>query len=152
MKLAGTYDVTATRDRVFLALTDPEVLQHCIPGCESLTPSGEHSYKARLKVGIAGLKGTYDGTARLENLSPPDSYTLVVEGRGAPGFVRGRADVQLADEPAAVTRITCAADVHVGGVIASVGSRVVDAAARKMMDDFFRAFGERVGRPARTFF
>ncbi len=127
----------ADRDRVFAALVDPEVLRRAIPGCESLTPAGADTYEATLKVGVAGLKGTYTGKASIREQRPPDGLTLSFEGKGSPGFVRGSTAIALTGEDAA-TRVSCDADVQVGGLIAAVGSRLVEAAAKKLADDFFR--------------
>jgi carbon monoxide dehydrogenase subunit G len=137
VKLTGRFDIPAPRDRVFAALQDPLVLRACIPGCEELKAIAPNTFEAVLKIGVAGLKGTYTGTARIEDLVPPVSYSIAVDGRGAPGFVRGKAGLQFADTGGGATEIACAADVQVGGVIAAVGSRLIEVVARKMMDDFF---------------
>ncbi len=137
MKLPLTSLIPASRDRVFAALVDPAVLQRCIPGCESLTATGPDAYAATLKIGVAGLKGTYSGKTVIRDQQPPDSLTLSFEGKGGPGFVRGSASIALSADGDA-TRIACEADVQVGGLIAAVGSRLVDAAAKKLADDFFK--------------
>ncbi len=139
MRLAITSHVQASRDRVFAALVDPGVLQRSIPGCESLTETGPDTYEATLKIGVAGLKGTYTGKASIRDRQPPDSLTLGFEGKGGPGFVRGSAAITLSAEgEGSATRVACEADVQVGGLIAAVGSRLVEAAAKKLADDFFR--------------
>lgn len=145
MKLTVDSSVQAGRDRVFAALLDPAVLQRCIPGCESLTETGPDAYAATLKVGVAGMKGTYTGKAAIANKQPPDSLTLSIDGKGGPGFVRGTAALRLSSDGAA-TRVACEADVQVGGLIAAVGSRLVEAAARKMADDFFRQLAAELAR------
>ena len=137
MKLKISNVVPADRDRVFAALVDPEVLRRAIPGCESLTPIGGDSYEATLKIGVAGLKGTYTGKASIRDQRPPDALTLSFEGKGGPGFVRGSSAIALTMEDTA-TRVSADADVQVGGLIAAVGSRLVEAAAKKLADDFFR--------------
>jgi carbon monoxide dehydrogenase subunit G len=137
MKLTLTSTIRAERERVFAALIDPVVLQRCIPGCEKLTAVGPDAYEAILKVGVAGLKGTYTGKAAIRDKQPADSLTLSFEGKGGPGFVRGSAAIALAMDGDA-TRIACNADVQVGGLIAAIGSRLVEAAAKKLADDFFR--------------
>jgi uncharacterized protein len=129
---------------VFAALTDPAVLQRCIPGCESLVETAPDAYAATLKVGVAGMKGMYTGRAAIANRQPPDSLTLTVDGKGAPGFVRGTAILTLSDD-AGSTRVACDGDVQVGGLIAAVGSRLVEAAARKMAEDFFRQLAQEIG-------
>jgi carbon monoxide dehydrogenase subunit G len=135
--------IPADRARVFAALVDPVVLQRCIPGCESLIALGSDTYEATLKVGVAGLKGTYTGKAVVREQRPPDRLTIGFEGKGAPGFVRGSAAIALSDEGDA-TRVACAADVQVGGLIAAVGSRLVEAAAKKMADDFFKRLSQEL--------
>lgn len=138
MKLAATYHVPAAREQVFTALNDPAVLQRLIEGCESFVRRDDGVYLARLKVGLGSIKGTYSGEVRMQNVEPPESYTLIVDGRGTPGFVKGAADVRLTDA-GSETDVACAADVQVGGVIAAVGSRLIEVAARRMMDRFFAA-------------
>ena len=144
MKITATSTIPAPRERVFAALIDPEILRRFIPGCESLTATGPDAYEATLKVGVAGLKGTYGGKAAIRDKRPPDSLTLSFEGKGGPGFVRGSAAIALADDAAGGTRITTEADVQVGGLIAAVGSRLVEAASRKLADDFFRALAQQL--------
>ncbi len=143
MRLTGTYQLAAPRDRVFAAITDPAVLQRIIDGCEKMVRTGQDSYDAHLKIGIAGLKGSYVGKVQLKDLNAPESYTLVIEGKGVPGFVKGTAKIQLSDK-AGQTEVGCAADVQVGGMIAAVGSRLIEAAGKKMMDEFFRKFADNL--------
>ena len=141
MKLSGSYTLAAPRDKVFAAITDPAVLQRVIDGCEKMVKTGEDSYDAHLKIGVAGLKGSYVGKVQLKNIKPPESYTLIIEGKGGPGFVKGVAKIQLADKGGS-TELKCEADAQVGGMIAALGSRLIEPVARKMMDDFFRKFAE----------
>lgn len=136
MKLAVSHTIAADRGRVFDALVDPAILQRCIPGCESLVAIGPDTYEATLKIGAAGLKGTYTGKASVTNKQRPDALTLGFEGKGGPGFVRGSAAIALGDDGAG-TRVTTDADVQVGGLIAAVGSRLIEATARKLAGDFF---------------
>jgi len=143
MKLTISQIIPAPRARVFSALTDPAILQRAIPGCESLTPIGVDTYEATLKVGLAGIKGTYTGKAAIADKHPPDSLTLTFEGKGAPGFVRGSSAITLAEHDAS-TRVEAVADVQVGGLIAAIGSRLVEAAARKLADDFFRQLSQQL--------
>src|SRR5262245_758120 len=145
MKLSLTHTIPADRERVFDALADPTVLQRCIPGCESLVETAPDSYQATLKIGVAGLKGTYTGTAAIANKHRPDSLTLTFEGKGGPGFVRGSAVIALTSE-AEGTLVASEADVQVGGLIAAVGSRLIDAAARKLGADFFDQLAQELIR------
>ncbi|MBI3263696.1 MAG: carbon monoxide dehydrogenase subunit G [Acidobacteria bacterium] len=127
-------------------MTDPAVLQRCIPGCERMVQEGDDSYEAHIRVGFAGLNGLYRGRARLQDRQAPESYTLTVDGKGAPGVVRAVSKLRFA-EAGELTDVVCDADVQIGGVIAAVASRLVDAAARKLADDFFRALsGELASR------
>lgn len=139
MKLTGTYDIPAPRERVFAAITDPAILQKAIDGCEKMVKTADDSYDAHLKLGLAGIKGSYLGKVQLKDLQAPSSYTLLIEGKGGPGFVKGTARIQLA-EKGEHTELTCEAEAQVGGMIAAIGSRLIEAAARKMMGDFFQRF------------
>src|SRR5262249_33112024 len=125
------------------ALTDSKQLQSCLPGCERLEPVGENVCEGVLKIGLSGLKGTYTGRMELSDLHAPESFVMTVEGKGGPGFVKGRATLRL-DESAEGTLLHCEADVQVGGVLAAVGSRLIQAGAKKMMDDYFYCLEEKL--------
>lgn len=144
MKHSATHTFAAPRDKVFAALTDPAVLQRCIEGCEQMVRTSEDSYDAHLKIGVAGLNGNYVGKVRLQDKRLPESYTLLIEGKGGPGFVKGTARIELADKGGSETELRCQAEAQVGGMIAAVGSRLVEAAGKKMMDGFFKRFGEQL--------
>jgi carbon monoxide dehydrogenase subunit G len=138
VNLSAHYTIGRPPAQVYAALTDPAVLRRCIPGCEALTSTGEARYDATIKIGVAGLTGTYVGRAELRDPQPPHSFTLVVDGKArGPGFVRATAKIALSatDDQ---TRVACDADVQVGGLLAAVGSRLIEAVSRQQMDEFFR--------------
>ena len=143
MKLEGSYDFPAPRPRVWAALQDPAVLARAMPGCETLEGAGDGQYRAVLKVGIAAVKGTFEGKVKLTDLEPPTRYRMAVEGSGGPGFVRGEASLELSEVPGG-TRVTYTADVQVGGLIAGVGQRMLGGVARMMLDQFFSRMAEQL--------
>ncbi len=145
MRLSATYRVPAPRERVFEALIDPAILQTCIEGCERLTETAPHTYDAQIRLGVGPLKGRYDGRARLRDLQPHESFLLHVEGKGGPGFVSGEAKMTLTAVDGQ-TDVACDVLGQVGGVIAAVGSRLIDAVAKQMLDRFFRALTNELTR------
>ena len=136
MKIEGTRDIPAPRDRVWAAFLDPGVLAKAIPGCEALEEVGTGEYRAVMKIGVGAIKGTFEGKVRLSDLDPPNRYKMAVEGKGGPGFVRGEAVMSLSDA-AAGTQVAYDADVQVGGLIASVGQRMLGGVTKMMLDQFF---------------
>ena len=141
MKLEGSYDVPAPRKKVWDAFLDPKVLKQAIPGCEKLEALGGDEYKATMKVGVGGVKGTFEGKVRLSDKNPPDSYKMAVEGSGGPGFIRGETVITLSDAPGG-TRVSYTADLQVGGLIASVGQRMLGGVSKMMADKFFNKMGD----------
>jgi len=141
MKLEGSHDIPAPRDRVWAAFLDQEVLRQAIPGCEKLEALGNDEYKATMKVGVAAVKGTFEGKVRLSDKKPPESYKLSVEGSGAPGFIRGATIITLSDTDGG-TRVSYTADVQVGGLIAGVGQRMLGGVSKMMADQFFNRMSE----------
>jgi carbon monoxide dehydrogenase subunit G len=141
MKLDGTHDIPAPRQKVWEAFLDPAMLRQAIPGCERLEAIGEDEYKATLKIGVAAVKGTFEGKVVLSDKAPPDSYRLGVEGSGGPGFVRGGTVITLSDIEGG-TRVSYAADVQVGGLIAGVGQRMLGGVSKMMADKFFGKMSE----------
>src|SRR5262249_41093168 len=140
-KLEGSYDIPAPRDLVWAAFLDPEQLRKAIPGCEKLEAVGNDEYKATMKVGVAAVKGTFEGKVRLSDKKPPESYKMAVEGSGAPGFIRGETVITLAEANGG-TRVSYTADVQVGGLIAGVGQRMLGGISKMMADQFFTRMGQ----------
>ena len=136
MKIHGTHLINVARDQVFAALIDPQILQRCIPGCESLEQTADNTYVATMKAGVGAVKGTFKGTVRLEDIQAPSHYRMIVEGKGGPGFVKGTGEINLV-ESGGGTAITYAGDMQVGGVIAGVGQRMIEAAAKMLAGKFF---------------
>jgi carbon monoxide dehydrogenase subunit G len=143
MKLSATRTFNAPREKVFSALVDPAILQKCIEGCEKMEKVGDDSYTAHLKIGVAGLKGSYVGKVRIEEKNPPESFTLQVDGKGSPGWVKGTARIRISSNGEG-SELQCESEGQVGGLIAAVGSRLVEAAAKKMLDEFFRKLGQQL--------
>jgi uncharacterized protein len=143
MKLEGSYEVKAPREKVWSAFLDPETLRKAIPGCEKLEMIGPDEYKATLKIGVAAVKGTFEGKVRLLDKKPSDSYRLAADGSGGPGFVRADTLISLADIDGG-TRVTYSADVQVGGLIAGVGQRMLGGVSKMMADQFFNRMSEQL--------
>ena len=141
MELHGERLIPADVETTWAALNDPETLKACIAGCESLERTGDNAFTARVAVKVGPVSARFTGNLQLQNVQPPQSYTIVFDGQGGvAGFGRGSADVNLTEETPAQTKLAYEAKAQVGGKIAQIGSRLVDAAAAKIADDFFRAF------------
>lgn len=138
MKVSGSHMVRASRQEVWDALQDPQVLVRTIPGCHALREAGEDRYEARVHAGIASMKGTYDGQVVLTEQDPPSSYTLRATGSGGPGTIEATARVSLVETDGGTT-VSYDADAVVGGAIAGVGQRVVAGVARRNATSFFEA-------------
>ncbi|MCG5241663.1 SRPBCC family protein [Azospirillum doebereinerae] len=147
MDMSGSHRIEAPRDRVWAALNDPEVLRQCIPGCEEVVKLSDTEMTAKVVAKVGPVSAKFAGKVTLSDLDPPNGYTISGEGSGgAAGFGKGGATVALADDDGA-TLLTYTARAQVGGKLAQIGSRLVDATARKMADDFFSRFTQAVGAP-----
>ncbi|MDE2774243.1 MAG: carbon monoxide dehydrogenase subunit G [Gemmatimonadota bacterium] len=144
MEVSARYTFDAPRQRVWDLLVDPEVIASCLPGCESMELVGEDTYRATLTIGVAAVTGRYQGTVRMSDKDEPSGYTLLVEGKGRPGFVNGSASVTLADGDAdGRTRVAVTGKAQVGGTIARVGQRLLGGVSKMMMDRFFSCLQQR---------
>jgi hypothetical protein len=143
MKIEGQQKIEARRARVFSALIDPAVLQKCIPGCQELEKTGDNAYAAKLTATIGSIKGVFTATVILSELVAPSHYKLVVEGKGQPGFVKGSGSLDLEEQNSA-TQIKYTGDVNVGGLLASVGQRMLEGTAKMMVSKFFSALDTTV--------
>lgn len=142
--------LAAGRDTAWKALNDVEVLKLCVPGCESITATGENEYEIAMTAAVGPVKSRFKGKMQLADIQAPRAYTLKFDGSGgAAGFARGEAKVELAEVSAAETKLLYIANAQVGGKLAQVGSRLIDAASGAMADKFFEAFaGQLAARAA----
>ena len=138
MKIEGKHLIHAPRERVYEALVDPVVLQRIIPGCEQLEKTGDNTFAATMRTGVGSIKGLFNGNVRLENLRPPEHFRMIVDGKGAPGFLKGSGDLDLQTE-GETTTVSYTGDVQVGGTIASVGQRMIQGTVKMMATQFFTA-------------
>ncbi len=139
MKIEGVYKLAAVRERVFERLLDPESLAKAMPGCDSFEERGDGAYTARIKVGVGPIKGTYEARVEILDRVPPEHYRMTVEGKGSGGFVKGDGAVHLSPEGDG-TLLKYSGEVQVGGLIASVGQRMMQTAAKQIVNQFFQAF------------
>jgi carbon monoxide dehydrogenase subunit G len=144
MDISGEFTIPAARERVWVALNDPQVLKRCIPGCDELEQTAEGRFEARMSTKIGPVKARFDTDIELSNVNPPESYTISGQGKGGPaGFGKGSADVTLeAQGEQTILRYTAA--LQVGGKLAQIGSRLVGGTARKIANDFFSRFTEEL--------
>lgn len=148
MQITGTFPIPAPRQRVWDGLNDPEVLRQCIPGCESLTRLSDTEMEGKVVAKVGPVKATFTGRVTLSDLDPPNGYTISGEGKGGvAGFAKGVAKVTLSDDGAG-TVLSYAADASVGGKLAQVGARLIEAAAGQMAQDFFGRFAALVAAEA----
>ena len=148
MKLVGQVLIPAPQKKVWDALNDKDILAKCIPGCDQIEQISPTELRATVKAKIGPVSASFKGQVTLSELNPPNSYRISGEGSGgAAGFAKGGASVSLASE-GDQTRLSYEVDASIGGKLAQIGQRLVDGAAKKMADEFFTAFAERVGGPA----
>ena len=145
MKISSSYRFDAPPATVYGLLNDPDVIAGCLPGCESLEPTGDDTYRATLTVGVAAISGRYQGTVQITDQQPPESYRLIVEGSGRAGVVKGEAAVKLAQE-GDQTIVAVDGTGQVGGTIARVGQRLLGSVSKMMMDKFFGCLVARAAK------
>ena len=148
MDMSGERRIAAPRQAVWNALNDTEILKSCIPGCESLERIGDNDLKATAAVKIGPISARFSGLVHLTDLNPPTSYRISGEGQGGvAGFAKGGADVRLADDGAG-TLLTYVVKAQVGGKMAQLGARLIEATSKQMADLFFDRFSAVVTPPA----
>lgn len=150
MRMSGEQRIAGSRQRVWDALNDPDVLRQCIPGCQSLERQADGRLKATVEIKIGPIGARFNGAVTLSDIDPPNGYTLTGEGQGGTaGSAKGSAKVRLAEDHSA-TLLSYEVDAQVGGRLAQLGGPIIDATAKQLAGRFFKTFGEIVGAPAKT--
>jgi carbon monoxide dehydrogenase subunit G len=145
MDMSGEKRVPASRDTVWAALNDPEILKLAIPGCESVEKKSDTEFTARVSLAIGPVKAKFKGEVTLADLDPPNGYTLSGTGSGGvAGFGKGEANVSLRDDGEG-TIIVYQVHASVGGKLAQVGQRLIDSTAKKLADQFFTNLSAQLG-------
>lgn len=145
MEMNGSQRIEASREQVYAALNDVDVLRQSIPGCESIEKVSDTEMNAKVTLRVGPVKASFTGKVTLSDLNPPNGYTITGEGSGGmAGFAKGGAKVELLPDGDA-TVLNYTVSVEIGGKIAQLGSRLIDGTAKKLAGEFFAKFGEIVG-------
>ncbi len=144
MEMSGEQLIPAPQQETWDALNDPQVLKACVPGCEAIDLISGNEYQVQMTARVGPVSAKFKGRLTLSDIKPPNSYSIAFEGQGGPaGFAKGGAQVKLSPQNGG-TKLAYDVKASVGGKLAQIGSRLVDAAAKKVADDFFRNFTLRL--------
>jgi carbon monoxide dehydrogenase subunit G len=149
MQMIESQRIPASKEAVWAALNDPEILKRCIPGCQSLEMTSPSEMTATVVLKVGPVKATFGGKVSLLDLDPPNSYRITGEGAGGvAGFAKGGAHVRLEEEAPDVTILHYDVDAQIGGKLAQLGSRLIDSTAKKLAGSFFENFAKLVAPAA----
>ncbi|WP_441231961.1 SRPBCC family protein [Tardiphaga sp. 215_C5_N2_1] len=144
MEMKGQQQIAASREVVWAALNNPDVLKACIPGCQELTKTSDTEMTAIAVIKVGPVSAKFQGAVTLSDLNPPNGYRITGEGQGGvAGFAKGSAVIRL-EERDGETLLSYEVSSEIGGKLAQLGGRLIDATARKMSDAFFKKFSEEI--------
>ena len=146
MKISGIATINAPQAQVWAALNDIDVLARVVPGCEKLEQIAENQFEGVVKLGMAGIKGVYSGKIRLEDVDVPRYYKLVAAGKGSNGVVDAVGTVELETLPDGKTLLKYGGDAQIGGMLASIGQRLIDGAAKQLIGQAIKALEAQIAQ------
>ncbi len=145
MQMNGSERIAASKEVVWAALNDPEILKQCIPGCEKLEKTSDNEMTATVTLKVGPVKASFNGKVTLSDIDAPNGYRIAGEGAGGmAGFAKGGANVRLEEESPDVTVLHYDVDAQIGGKIAQLGGRLLDSTDKKLAGGFFTKFGDAV--------
>lgn len=147
MKLQGEFTLEAPRQTVWDILTDPEIIQKHMPGCQGMQETAPGEFDAEISIGIGAIRGTYKAHLTMKDKQEPEQYRLAVNGSGKPGHVQGEGVVSLSEQDGK-TVLSYNGDLQVGGTIARVGQRMLGSVAEKMTRQFFQSLSDEAVQKA----
>jgi carbon monoxide dehydrogenase subunit G len=148
VKVAGSHRLPVAPETAYRLLQDPAVLARCLPGCQELVREGEDTYRMKMNVALAAISGQFESTVRLAEPNFPASFRLIVDGTGRIGFLKGDGLLRLSPDGGA-TVVAYDGEVHVGGAMAGVGQRLLDATAKMIIRRFFEKLSSLAACPPR---
>lgn len=144
MKINSSHAFSTDRGRLWTLLMDPAFIKKSMPGCEELKETEPDKYEAIMKVGVGSVKGTYQGKVQIAEKNPTVSYKLDVEGSGSAGFVKGGATITLSDQEDGKVLMALQGEAQVGGPVARVGQRLLDAVSKWIVNEFFKQIEKEI--------
>ena len=147
MKLSDDIRIEASREKVYQALNDPDILRQAIPGCEELERISDTEFAGTVRTKVGPVSARFKGSVVLSDLNPPESYTITGEGKGAASFTKGHANITLSEE-GGTTILKYDVDVAIGGKLAQLGSRLIEGTAKRLAGEFFNNLQGLLGVPA----
>ena len=147
MTVRGSHSVPGSPEQVYDLLWDASVLQDAIPGCQELTALGDGRYAMKMKVALAALAGDFSGTVQLADGERPSRFRMTVEGNGRVGFLKGEGLLTLSPNGDSTT-VAYDGTVQIGGTMAAVGQRLLDASSKMMIRMFFDRFTKNASAAA----
>ena len=145
MQMNDSQRIPASKQQVWEALNNPDIIKQCIPGCQSLEMSAPNEMTATVVLKVGPVKATFGGKVTLSDIDPPSSYRISGEGSGGiAGFAKGGAAVKLSEEGPDMTILSYQVEAQIGGKLAQLGGRLIDSTARKLAGQFFSSFSELV--------
>ena len=145
MKIKGEHIFNGPRKAVWELVRDPNVLASCIPGAQSMEQVGENEYEGKMNVRVGPVAGLFSGRLVVSNEAPPESYELSVQGRGAPGFVKGDGGVHLTDQGDGTTLMAYEGELQIGGKLAGVGQRLLDSVGKSIIRQGLESMDQQLG-------
>lgn len=137
MQIEGEHIFNGPREEVYMMFRDPDVLASALPGTQALTKVDDQHYEGTMNVRIGMVSGAFSGKLEVADEMAPERCTLIVDGRGAPGFAKGTGKVVFTEQADGTTLLNYSGDVQIGGTIASVGQRMIDSVSKSMIKTAF---------------
>lgn len=134
MKIEGDYVFHGPREEVWKIIRDPDVLITCIPGAESMTQISENEYEGAIALRIGPISGKFSGKLTVMNENPPESCTLLIEGKGGAGFGKGTGHVLLVEQGPNETQMKYIGELNIGGKLAGVGQRLIESVGKNIIN------------------
>ena len=147
MKITGEHTFASSREQVWAALEDPQMLANALPGVKKLEVTGPDEYAITVTVGVGSVKGSYDGTFRLSDKQAPEACSVRANATGGPGSIEAVARMRMRDSDNGGAQLSYEADANVTGPLAGVGQRLIGGAAKRTTREFFDALERQLQAP-----
>ena len=142
MKVEGEHTFNATREQVWNLFRDTEVMAAALPGTKRMDAVGSNEYEADMHVRVGPVVGDFSGILEITNENFPESYTMTVDGKGKPGFMKGTGDITLIDQGEGGTLMKYTGEVLIGGKLAGVGQRLIDTVSKSIINQAFETLDQ----------
>ena len=147
LQYSGEETIATGTDTVWSFVTDAAKVGHCFPDVLEVTVRDPTHMEAIVRVGVGPVRGRFKLKVELVPDPARRRIDMKISGGGFGSAVDMTAGADVIDAGAGTTRLKWGGEAIARGPVATVGGRVLDAQAKKLIEQAFANVRQALSTP-----